>query len=47
MSKLATWYADLSLRFKLILWFLLVGLVPFAGASFYAVRNCPGTPRTV
>lgn len=39
MSKLATWYADLSLRFKLILWFLLVGLVPFAGASFYAVQE--------
>ncbi len=37
MNALMTWYRDLSLRAKLIIFFLLVGLVPFAVSGLVAV----------
>ncbi len=37
MNSLVSWYSDLSLRYKLIMAFLLVGTIPFALGAYIAV----------
>ncbi len=37
MNSLMSWYRDLSLRYKLVMLFLLVGLIPFAINAYIAV----------
>ena len=39
MSWLTSWYRDLSLRYKLMIFFLIVGLLPFAVSGWISVQQ--------
>jgi methyl-accepting chemotaxis protein len=39
MNSLMSWYRDLSLRYKLVMLFLVVGLIPFAINAYIAVQR--------
>ena len=39
MSWLTSWYRDLSLRYKLMIFFLIVGLIPFAVSGWISVQQ--------